>query len=546
MNKKDPGSMMKPIVVNHYVLTHQIQKNQLVHTYCGTVKDRQEKLKFKVFSQTMLGKTLCKETFYQQKKYWLHSDVKGLIPVYDVFSKDGYFFVVSPWIEGVSLLEKYSAEMLTPVESLTIAINIAETLVRLSSRGGAHLRLNPSNIIISSSGDVLLGDPLLLSPSRVLQLSSGGFYPPPDFLAPEQVGTPSLLSSKADQFSLGSLLLWMLTGEVPFSEEKHDSQFRKLHNGICDLLVQHELQLGPFFSMVQTLMNRDPAQRFPLLEAFLEKAVLLHNVFRPATDLPENNIPVKNQTSHVVEMENKGKRGQVENTSCEDVIHHDPIPQWNLSDLFDPDPAAVVVPRLSAGYTDGKKAPVSRAQGVSSQKTRSEVHKMCTFFRSSARIVSFSFPVLCMWLTMGVLFSGTNGEVMGIPFFISDIKSLFFNSFASRVPLALSMVFSTAGLAFFWAFIFDDSFVSRAGVWYLKKGTIFLLKSLFCCFLSYLIWIYLPLTFLIKANFIEVYLKDGIYSGDIFSEVICVVLFSLSVITQYGLAWILARHVSEI
>ena len=136
----------------------------------------------------------------------------GIVPVFDVVRDGGTCLIVSEYVEGGSLADRIST--LDARESVRLIGEIAETLHYAHQQGFIHRDIKPANILIDHHSRALLADfGIALSTHDAGDSSLGTLA----YMSPEQVeGTPA--DHRSDIFSLGVVLVELLTGSRPFDE----------------------------------------------------------------------------------------------------------------------------------------------------------------------------------------------------------------------------------------------------------------------------------------------------------------------------------------
>ncbi len=108
----------------------------------------------------------------------------------------------------------------SPGEAVRLAIQIADGLQALHSRGYVHGDVQPSNIFLDEQGQVKLGG---LGKANLPGYSFELFLAPAaavsDYGSPEQIASPRNISFAADIYALGGILFWLLSGRM-YSKQK--------------------------------------------------------------------------------------------------------------------------------------------------------------------------------------------------------------------------------------------------------------------------------------------------------------------------------------
>jgi len=146
----------------------------------------------------------------------------NLVQLYDLVATDEHCFFTMEWIRGCDLRERFLGAEGRPSgewEALRHAlVQLLEGLQALHEQGKLHRDVKPSNVLVESSGRVVLVDfGLVIGMDRLLSLASqrDGFAGTLAYTAPEQAwGQP--IGPAADLYGVGVVLYECLTGHLPF------------------------------------------------------------------------------------------------------------------------------------------------------------------------------------------------------------------------------------------------------------------------------------------------------------------------------------------
>ncbi len=140
----------------------------------------------------------------------------NIVAVYDVGDENGLYYIVMEFVEGITL-KKYIEHKgkLEIMESLGIAIQIAQGLLAAHDKHIIHRDIKPQNIIISREGKVKVTDfgiAKATSSNTITSNVMGSVH----YISPEQA-RGGFSDEKSDIYSLGITMYEMLCGTVPFT-----------------------------------------------------------------------------------------------------------------------------------------------------------------------------------------------------------------------------------------------------------------------------------------------------------------------------------------
>jgi serine/threonine protein kinase len=156
-----------------------------------------------------------------------HARHPSVVPFVDVGTAGGMHYLAWPFVEGETL-DKVMAREGKFVSGLAAhyAVQVAEGLDVCHQQGLIHGLLKPSNLMIDAEQQVKIldfgigcllaeteGESLVDTMSTANSVASGL-----DCSSPESIMDPTNLTPAGDQYSLGCVLYFMLTGQYPFPD----------------------------------------------------------------------------------------------------------------------------------------------------------------------------------------------------------------------------------------------------------------------------------------------------------------------------------------
>jgi eukaryotic-like serine/threonine-protein kinase len=145
----------------------------------------------------------------------------NIVSVIDYGEQEGTPYLVMPYLPGGTLKERTGASMPYP-QAAQLLYPVARALQFAHSEGILHRDVKPSNILISKSGEPMLGD---FGVARLLEGEKGSTLTgtgvgvgTPEYMAPEQARGLAL-DGRADVYALGIVFYELITGRRPFEAD---------------------------------------------------------------------------------------------------------------------------------------------------------------------------------------------------------------------------------------------------------------------------------------------------------------------------------------
>ena len=250
----------------------------------------------------------------------------AVVPFVDAGTAGGIHYLVWPLVEGQTfenLVEE--GGKLPPAMAALCAMHVAEGLNICHQQGIIHGLVKPSNLMMGTDGQVRILDfgigTLLATPeaeslvdtmSTANTLTSGL-----DCASPESILEPSDRTPAGDQYSLGCVLYFCLTGRYPFADsnavEKMMAHQTKQPPPIGELASDAPEEL---IEVVDRLMQKNPGNRYPdfahLIDALQPWA---------GTSVPAARLPKLSQLHRSHGSERDAARAQASNdrVSCKEA-----------------------------------------------------------------------------------------------------------------------------------------------------------------------------------------------------------------------------------
>jgi serine/threonine protein kinase len=176
-------------------------------------------------------------------------------------------FIVMEYVAGCSLRD-YVAKRgpLQPDEVMRFSAQIAQGLAAAHAQGVIHRDVKPGNVMLDQGGTrAKLADfGLARATFDNAELTSHDqAVGTPAYMAPEQLRAETI-DARADLFSFGCVIYFMLTGHSPFDgRTPGETTFKILEDKPVSLVEIEDTAPKLLRQIVERLLSKDPANRFP-------------------------------------------------------------------------------------------------------------------------------------------------------------------------------------------------------------------------------------------------------------------------------------------
>ena len=192
----------------------------------------------------------------------------NVVPITDAGEAQGILYFAMPFIEGETMRQRLAREGALPVsDAVRITLDLAKALAHVHSHGVVHRDVKPENVLLSANGAILLDFGHARAPAmmRTTEAGDGKKYivGTANYVSPEQVAGRRVADSRSDLYSLGCVLLEMLTGVVPFSAgSPRETMQRRLDQPPPDVRMVRPDVPDEVASVLRRSMAVDPAERY--------------------------------------------------------------------------------------------------------------------------------------------------------------------------------------------------------------------------------------------------------------------------------------------
>jgi tetratricopeptide (TPR) repeat protein/predicted Ser/Thr protein kinase len=243
------------VLADRYEIQKMLGEGGMGAVYKARDRELDRLLAVKVVRRDLAGHASIMQRFKQELILARKITHRNVVRIFDLGVSDGFRFITMEFIDGRDLTSLLEERKLTPEESVKILRQVCAALEAAHAEGVIHRDLKPQNIMIESSGRVVVMDFGLARSMEATGLTqAGAMMGTPAYMSPEQA-KGLVVDERSDVFALGIIAYQMLSGELPF----------KADSALASLLLRTQAPAPP-------LTQIDPAIPQPLSD-MIQKAL---------------------------------------------------------------------------------------------------------------------------------------------------------------------------------------------------------------------------------------------------------------------------------
>jgi pSer/pThr/pTyr-binding forkhead associated (FHA) protein/tRNA A-37 threonylcarbamoyl transferase component Bud32 len=150
-------------------------------------------------------------------------DHKNIVKVRDLSEHGGMHYIAMDFVDGEDLLAVGFQHTLTFWQMMEVIDKLADVLRLVHGKNIWHRDIKPQNVLMDRTGEIKLIDFGIATVERehddAAETAEGLIMGTPAFLSPEQAarGKMGAIDGRADLYSLGAVMYYLLTGRRPFT-----------------------------------------------------------------------------------------------------------------------------------------------------------------------------------------------------------------------------------------------------------------------------------------------------------------------------------------
>ena len=247
--------------IPNYPIECEIGIGGMALVYKGTHPTLNVPVAIKLLKPDMKDNKVANDRFRKEPKILASFRHPNIVTIYDSgFTAEEQRYLVMEYLPGGSLKEKMQQAQLSPKQTINIIKPIADALDLAHRQGIVHRDLKPDNVLFREDDTPVLTD---FGIAKVLDSNThatvaGTMLGTYRYMSPEQFQGLQL-DGRSDLYSLGILLVEMLTGERPYDGDSVEVLITKR---LTETVPELAEEFADFQPIIAQLLTKDPEQRY--------------------------------------------------------------------------------------------------------------------------------------------------------------------------------------------------------------------------------------------------------------------------------------------
>ena len=258
------------VELGRYQLENRVGAGGMAEVWKALDQSLGRHVAIKVISETLADDRSFVLRFFREARLTAQLEHPHIVPIYDFGQVGSHIYIVMPLLQGGTLREKARGGVdlgmaLTWLRAIAAALDFAH------SEGVIHRDVKPANVLFDRMERPLLADFGLARPrSAEGQLTvAGAVVGTPVYMSPEQLRGDSL-DGRTDQYALGVLAYFLLTGQPPFEANSMFVVMEKTlyEEPLLPSAIKPQLHRGVDYILLKA-MEKNVDNRFPTCSHFI-------------------------------------------------------------------------------------------------------------------------------------------------------------------------------------------------------------------------------------------------------------------------------------
>ena len=215
----------KSLVIGNYVVLDRIGRGGMGKVYKARHRRMDRIVALKLLPFSVRNSPEAVKRFDQEIRAAARLFHPNIVTAYDADVSEDRYFLVMEYVDGKDLLKVVSRRGPLGIdEALDYTIQAAVGLAYAHRENVLHLDIKPANLILDKKGTVKVLDMGLARLDYAIPgkdtseelIQNGKVMATVDYVSPERADDPKSVDHRADVYSLGCTLFYVLTGQPPY------------------------------------------------------------------------------------------------------------------------------------------------------------------------------------------------------------------------------------------------------------------------------------------------------------------------------------------
>jgi serine/threonine-protein kinase len=258
------------LALGQYVLLEQVGAGRTAQVFRALHRRLERVDALKVVRPDYLAHPKALSWFQQEARAAARLSHPNLVTIYDADEVNGRHFLAMEYVDGPDLGSLVQGRGPLPAAlACDYAWQAALGLQHAAERDVVHRDIKPSNLLLTADGVLVkildMGLALLRRhPCGAAPGTEATVRGTPDYMAPEQAVAADDVDTRADIYSLGCTLYFLLTGQPPFPEGSVTEKLLRHCRAEPPALAALRPDLPPeLIEVVRRMTAKRPEERYP-------------------------------------------------------------------------------------------------------------------------------------------------------------------------------------------------------------------------------------------------------------------------------------------
>jgi eukaryotic-like serine/threonine-protein kinase len=315
----DSGGALVGKVIGHYRLESLIGVGGMGEVYLARDERLGRKAALKLLPDSLTTDETQLSRFKNEARTASALNHPNILTVYEIGAEGDLQFIVTEFIEGITLRASLASGRINPHRALEIAVQVASALAAAHDAGVVHRDIKPENIMLRPDGYVKVLDfgiakltertPTLddhtVETTALLQTRPGLVLGTAHYMSPEQARGQKV-DARSDIWSLGVVLYEMVAGSPPFRGETPSDCIAAILTAEPPPLSSVSTDIPPKLeSILQKALRKNSDERYQTITEMLADLRILKSKLEAESSLPE----IKARADSLLSKIKRHKRG---------------------------------------------------------------------------------------------------------------------------------------------------------------------------------------------------------------------------------------------